>query len=257
MSRVQLPIWNPLAPVPEGKRQQASRLDIPVDLVARLAGQLGKRDNWQVMRRFVCFEACNTVTLYGGHLKLRPHRRRWLDGYGRQPDRARVLRGTARCSQRGHRQRHDTMRGSRHVRVGTDNGCRRHAIQLEGQVHGRCLRQATLPKIKAVGPVLHHAPPLLHVFGVVVGRTHPVRIGMGKLGIHPYLWITDFVQGRGNRGSNAVSGQQPGIAQPLQGQIERVLADALLQLAPVRQEVLLGRSTLIQQMADDIFRLLR
>jgi hypothetical protein len=43
-------------------------------------------------------------------------------------------------------------------------------------------------QVQPIRPVLHHAPALLDVFGMVVSPAHRVRVGVGELRLDPGLW---------------------------------------------------------------------
>src|SRR3546814_10329773 len=77
---------------------------------------------------------------------------------------------------------------------------------------------------------------------MVVGRADLVGIDMRELCIHPDLRVADLVERSGHRAADTVSGQAFLIAHAFERTIERVLADALLQVAVVPEQVALGRS---------------
>jgi hypothetical protein len=53
-----------------------------------------------------------------------------------------------------------------------------------------------LEQIQAISPVLHHHPALLDVLGMIVGGADTVGVGVRELGVHPDLWIAQFVERR-------------------------------------------------------------
>lgn len=81
---------------------------------------------------------------------------------------------------------------------------------------------ALFEQVKTVGPILHHPAARLDILGVVVGRTHLVRIGVRKLRVHPNLGIADLVERRRNRSPNAMAGQLGVVAHSFQGSVEGV-----------------------------------
>ncbi len=92
---------------------------------------------------------------------------------------------------------------------------------------------ALFEQVEPIGPVLHHPTARLNVLGVVVGRTHLIGVGMGKLRVHPNLRVANLVERRRDGAADAVAGQAPLIAHELHGLVEGVLADALLEFAAV------------------------
>ena len=91
-----------------------------------------------------------------------------------------------------------------------------------------------------------------NILGVVVGRTHLVRVRVRKLRVHPNLGIADLVERRRDGSADAVTGQLILVAHSFQGRVEGVLADALLEFAAVREQMDLGRPHHTQQVAHDL-----
>ncbi len=75
---------------------------------------------------------------------------------------------------------------------------------------------------------------------------------MRKLRVHPNLGVADLVERRRDGSADAVAGQLILVAHPFQGGVEGVLADALLEVAAMRQQVLLGRPHHPQEVAQDL-----
>lgn len=153
----------------------------------------------------------------------------------------------------GHHRRNGRRRGSCNDGVGLvllRHG--RYALDVDSEVRAGRFDLALFEQVEAVGPVLHHPAARFHVLGVVVGRTHLVWVGMRKLRVHPNLGIADLVECRRDGSTNTVAGQFVLVAHPLQGGVERVLADALLEFAAVRQQVALGGPHHPQEVAHDL-----
>ena len=250
---VEVPVRHALAAVAHVQRQQVARLDLVADPPAGFACHLGKRSDGKVVRRLEDIEQFHPLAL-----NVRRHQRR---GRSRGRNRRQPMCG-------GRNQRHGVtrLRHQQDWRSGNRRGrcaCgllireRGHAFQMHGERHAGRLDLVLLEEVEPIGPVLHHAATLLHVLGMVVGRADLVGIDMRELCIHPDLRVADLVERSGHRAADAVSGQAFLIAHALEGTIERVLADALLQVAVVPEQVALGRLELIQQVPDDLHGLNR
>lgn len=111
---------------------------------------------------------------------------------------------------------------------------------------------ALFEQIETIRPVLHHPAARLNILGVVVGRTHLVRVRVRKLRVHPNLGIADLVERRRDGSADAVTGQLILVAHSFQGRVEGVLADALLEFAAVREQMDLSRPHHTQQVAHDL-----
>lgn len=129
---------------------------------------------------------------------------------------------------------------------------RRHTFNVNRQMRARSLHVSLLQEIQPVGPVLHHPAPWLNVLGMVVRRADLVGIGMGQLGIHPDLGIANLVERSRQRATDAMAGQLVFVAHPAQSTVERVFADALLELAAVRQKIALGRLHFTEKVPHDL-----
>ncbi|HBO1242293.1 TPA: TIGR03756 family integrating conjugative element protein [Pseudomonas aeruginosa] len=100
-------------------------------------------------------------------------------------------------------------------------------VTRRGQVH---MYQPLLADKQDGCPVLHHAPTLFHILGMVVGRADLIRVRMRELGIDPGFRVADLMQGRGQRSTHAMPGQQTEIAHTVQGIVEGVLAHPIVEV---------------------------
>ena len=91
----------------------------------------------------------------------------------------------------------------------------------------RALNAARLNGAVRIGPILHHASPLLGILCVVVGRTDCVRVDMGQLRVHPFLRMAHLMQGGGDGPPNTVPGRPVLQAHALERAVEHVLAERL------------------------------
>ena len=76
--------------------------------------------------------------------------------------------------------------------------------------------------IEIVVPPIHHLPAILKVFSRVVGSSHIVSLGMGKLPFDPVAIEPSFVKDRRSRSPKAVNSQPSVVAQAINGIEPRV-----------------------------------
>lgn len=249
LERIELPVRHALPAMPHVDRQQVAGLDLVGDPAARLAREPRVVRHREVVRRL---EGLQHLLAFALHLRqARPcvlgH------AHGRQP-----LHRCRRFGLAGRRRGHDQLRRGEvdHRRLhGRLAGDGRQALKRDGQMPAGNLDLILLEQVQAIGPVLHHDATLLDVFGMVVGRADPVRVGMRELGVHPFLRVPEFVQRRRDRCPDAMPRELVLVAHALERGVERVLADRVLQAPVAGDEINLGRLAVVEQVANDLLRL--
>ena len=107
-------------------------------------------------------------------------------------------------------------------------------------------------QVQPVRPVLHHAPALLDVLGMVIGPAHLIRVGVRELRLDPCVRVADLVE-RGRQGAPEAVGGQPGIeAHATQGLVQGTGTDALTGTSFIPQQVALGRGGRLEQFTGDL-----